>query len=134
VQEGGHLLAETGQVRGVQRRLDHRPAVPVVPAACHRASGARPRSLRARGEPSGPGPAPRPRGSAHRVGPGTMRRVDPELEKRVAAAAAADLVEDGMRVGLGTGTTVNALLPLIAARGLRLVCVATSPRTERVAL
>jgi ribose 5-phosphate isomerase A len=63
-----------------------------------------------------------------------MRPVDPELEKRVAAAAAADLVEDGMRVGLGTGTTVNALLPLIAARGLRLVCVATSPQTERVAL
>jgi ribose 5-phosphate isomerase A len=63
-----------------------------------------------------------------------MRRVEPEREKRAAAAAAADLVVDGMRVGLGTGTTVNVLLPILAARGLRLVCVATSPQTERAAL
>lgn len=54
-------------------------------------------------------------------------------EKRVAAEAAAELVEDGMRVGLGTGTTVSFLLPAIARRGLRIRCVSTSPRTEQAA-
>jgi ribose 5-phosphate isomerase A len=63
-----------------------------------------------------------------------MRHVDPEREKRTAARAAADLVEDGMRLGLGTGTTVNVLLPILGGRGLRLVCVATSPQTERAAV
>lgn len=39
-----------------------------------------------------------------------------------------------MRVGLGTGSTVARLLPLLAARGLNDVAyVATSPETERVA-
>lgn len=55
-----------------------------------------------------------------------------ELEdlKRAAAEAAAQEVEDGMRVGLGTGSTVAYLLPAIAARGLRdLRCVATSVAT-----
>jgi ribose 5-phosphate isomerase A len=54
--------------------------------------------------------------------------------KRAAAEAAAELVEDGMRVGLGTGSTVAHLLPAIAARGLRdLRCVATSTATEEQA-
>jgi len=53
-----------------------------------------------------------------------------EEEKRAAAEAAAQLVEDGMTVGLGTGTTVAHLLPALAARGLTLRCVATSLRTE----
>jgi ribose 5-phosphate isomerase A len=53
-----------------------------------------------------------------------------EQRKRIAAQAAAQLVEDGMRVGLGTGSTVRHLLPAIAERGLRnLRCVATSPAT-----
>jgi ribose 5-phosphate isomerase A len=40
-------------------------------------------------------------------------------------------VEDGQRVGLGTGSTVAYLLPALAERGLRgLRCVATSPATE----
>ncbi len=56
-----------------------------------------------------------------------------EHEKRVAAQAAAELVEDGMSVGLGTGTTVAFLVPALAARGLDLRCVATSPRTESLA-
>jgi ribose 5-phosphate isomerase A len=56
-----------------------------------------------------------------------------ESEKRAAAEAAADLVRDGARVGLGTGSTVAYLLPALAARGLRLRCVATSPATERAA-
>ena len=38
-----------------------------------------------------------------------------------------------MTVGLGTGTTVAYLLPVLAARRLNLRCVATSPRTERAA-
>jgi ribose 5-phosphate isomerase A len=57
----------------------------------------------------------------------------PDDEKRRAAEAAADLVEDGMRVGLGTGSTVGYLLPALAARGLGLRCVATSLRTEQAA-
>src|SRR4051795_4972005 len=57
-----------------------------------------------------------------------------DAEKRAAAEAAAELVEDGMAVGLGTGSTVAHLLPALAARGLRgLRCVATSPATERAA-
>ena len=56
-----------------------------------------------------------------------------EDEKRAAAEQAAGLVEDGMKVGLGTGTTVAYLLPVLAARRLNLRCVATSPRTERAA-
>jgi ribose 5-phosphate isomerase A len=56
-----------------------------------------------------------------------------DAEKRVAAEAAAALVEDGMRVGLGTGSTVAFLLPALAARGLSLRCVATSPATEQAA-
>jgi ribose 5-phosphate isomerase A len=51
--------------------------------------------------------------------------------KQAAAVAAAELIEDGMRVGLGTGSTVAFLLPAIAARGKSgLRCVATSPATE----
>jgi ribose 5-phosphate isomerase A len=59
--------------------------------------------------------------------------VDVEREKRAAAEAAAELVEDGMTVGLGTGSTVAFLLPALAARGLSLRCVATSLQTERAA-
>lgn len=56
-----------------------------------------------------------------------------EAEKQVAAEAAAQVVEDGMTVGLGTGSTVAYLLPALARRGLDLRCVATSPRTEEAA-
>jgi ribose 5-phosphate isomerase A len=56
-----------------------------------------------------------------------------EDEKRIAAASAALLVEDGMTVGLGTGSTVAYLLPALAARGLTLRCVATSVGTEEQA-
>jgi ribose 5-phosphate isomerase A len=56
----------------------------------------------------------------------------PELEheKRIAAEAAAELVADGMLVGLGTGSTVAQLLPALAARELAIRCVATSVVTE----
>lgn len=59
--------------------------------------------------------------------------VDLEAEKAVAARAAAQLVEDGMKVGLGTGSTVAHLLTALAERGLSLRCVSSSPRTEDVA-
>jgi ribose 5-phosphate isomerase A len=54
-----------------------------------------------------------------------------DTEKRVAAEAAAELVENGMAVGLGTGSTVAFLLPALAGRDLSIHCVATSPATER---
>ncbi len=55
-------------------------------------------------------------------------------QKRAAAVAAAALIEDGMRVGLGTGSTVAHLLPAIIDRGCKgLRCVATSPATEDAA-
>ena len=56
-----------------------------------------------------------------------------EDEKRAAAEQAAGLVEDGMTVGLGTGSTVAYLLPALAERRLTLRCVATSPQTEQTA-
>jgi ribose 5-phosphate isomerase A len=56
-----------------------------------------------------------------------------EREKQLAAEAAAELVENGMTVGLGTGSTVAYLLPALAKRSLDIVCAATSPRTERAA-
>jgi ribose 5-phosphate isomerase A len=69
--------------------------------------------------------------------PSAPQAFDPqqaELQKRAAAQAAATLVQDGARVGLGTGSTVAHLLPALAARGLQdVLCVATSPATERAA-
>jgi ribose 5-phosphate isomerase A len=56
-----------------------------------------------------------------------------EREKQLAAAAAAELVESGMTLGLGTGSTVGYLLPALAARELDLRCVATSVATEQAA-
>src|SRR5258705_12295801 len=62
-----------------------------------------------------------------------MSAVAVEEEKQLAARAAAALVQDGMCVGLGTGSTVAHLLPALAARRLRLRCVATSPATAEAA-
>lgn len=57
-----------------------------------------------------------------------------ERGKQVAAEAAAALVRDHMKVGLGTGSTVAHLLPALARRGLPGIrCVATSPATARIA-
>ena len=56
-----------------------------------------------------------------------------EDDKRLAGEAAAGLVEDGTAVGLGTGTTVAHFLRALAARELRLRCVATSLQTETLA-
>jgi ribose 5-phosphate isomerase A len=59
---------------------------------------------------------------------------DADREKRLAAEAAAELVEDGMTVGLGTGSTVGFLLPALARRGLRIRYVSTSLQTESAAV
>jgi ribose 5-phosphate isomerase A len=54
--------------------------------------------------------------------------------KREAAFAAAELVQDGMRVGLGTGSTVAYLLQALGERSLsRARFAATSPATEQAA-
>ena len=57
-------------------------------------------------------------------------------EKRLAAYAAADLVEDGMIVGLGTGSTAAHAVKALGervARGLRITGVPTSRATEELA-
>ena len=59
--------------------------------------------------------------------------MDVARSKRAAAEAAAELVTDGMRVGLGTGSTVAFLLPALGRRRPDVQCVATSPRTEAAA-
>jgi ribose 5-phosphate isomerase A len=59
--------------------------------------------------------------------------VSSDAEKRIAGEAAAALVEDGMAVGLGTGSTVSHFLTALAARELAIRCIATSPRTEEAA-
>jgi ribose 5-phosphate isomerase A len=59
--------------------------------------------------------------------------VDREREKQVAAQAAAELVRDGMAVGLGSGTTTEDLLPALARRRLSIRCVAAAPHIEREA-
>jgi ribose 5-phosphate isomerase A len=72
---------------------------------------------------------------AHTRGESSPLSTPVEQLKRAAARAAAELVEDGMRLGLGTGSTVAHLLPALAERKLTGVrCVATSPATERAAL
>jgi ribose 5-phosphate isomerase A len=63
-----------------------------------------------------------------------MPTPDLDAEKRIAAEKAARLVSAGMKVGLGTGSTVAHLLPALAEHDLKdLRCVATSPATEEQA-
>ena len=63
-----------------------------------------------------------------------MTAPDIPAEKRAAALAAAALVEDGMLVGLGTGTTVAELVPALGRRHPAITCVATSPETAELAV
>jgi len=57
---------------------------------------------------------------------------DPAALKRDAAARALDFIKDGMKVGLGTGSTADAFLDLLAPRvaaGLKIIGTPTSQRT-----
>ncbi len=59
-----------------------------------------------------------------------------DIEKQNAAAAAMDYVEDGMTLGLGTGSTANFFVQMIAqaiADGLVIRAVPTSEQTRRLA-
>src|SRR6266498_5390784 len=56
-----------------------------------------------------------------------------ELEKLAAAREAALLIEPGMVVGLGSGSTVNRLIEVLAEARRGAVFVAASPASERAA-
>lgn len=59
-----------------------------------------------------------------------------EREKQLAAARGVDWVQPGMRVGLGSGSTVAYLIPLLGQRvrqGLEILAVPTSEQTRRLA-
>ena len=58
---------------------------------------------------------------------------DADVQKRAAGEAAARLVEAGMVVGLGTGSTAVWFVKALAARGLDITCVATSTATAELA-
>ena len=65
-----------------------------------------------------------------------MSAVSSDDAKRAVGRAAAQLVQHGMRVGLGTGTTAHWLIVELAeraARGLDITCTATSVRSEELA-
>lgn len=61
---------------------------------------------------------------------------DPAALKRAAALKALEFVEDGMKLGLGTGSTAEAFLEVLGPRvkgGLKIVGAATSQRTAELA-
>jgi ribose 5-phosphate isomerase A len=61
---------------------------------------------------------------------------DHEREKQLAAAHAVSLVKDGMKVGLGTGSTAAIAVKLLGERvrgGLDVVAIPTSERTKALA-
>ncbi len=62
--------------------------------------------------------------------------MDPTLEKQAAAAAAIEYVEDGMTLGLGTGSTAAFFVEALAneiADGMVVRCVSTSEATTALA-
>jgi ribose 5-phosphate isomerase A len=62
--------------------------------------------------------------------------VTPDEQKRAAAFAALDHVRDGMRLGLGTGSTAKHFVDAVGAKvkgGWKLSCVPTSERTREQA-
>src|SRR5690606_11848864 len=81
-----------------------------------------------RGARPGPGRARRAAAAAAGLARGGHRMSE---GKRAAGYAAAELVEDGMRLGLGTGSTVAFFLERLAARGLDVAGVPTSRATEQ---
>ena len=55
---------------------------------------------------------------------------DAERAKRAAAARALDWIQDGMKVGLGTGSTAKWFVDLLAESGRQITGVPTSSRTR----
>ena len=53
--------------------------------------------------------------------------------KRLVAKRAVEFVKDGMVVGLGTGTTATLFIRELAARGLKIRCVASSDASHALA-
>ena len=62
-----------------------------------------------------------------------MAEGDAEGAKKAAAEAAAAIVEDDMRVGLGTGSTVRYVIEALGRAGREITCVATSSASEELA-
>ncbi|MGE3933580.1 MAG: ribose-5-phosphate isomerase RpiA [Rhodospirillaceae bacterium] len=65
-----------------------------------------------------------------------QRLPDHEVEKRLAAEKSLEYVEDGMVLGLGTGSTAEQMIRLLGERvrrGLKVRAVPTSERTRRAA-
>ncbi len=58
---------------------------------------------------------------------------DPDAQKRAAGEAAASLVESGMIVGLGTGSTAAWFVKALGARALDITCISTSAATAELA-
>jgi len=58
---------------------------------------------------------------------------DTDLAKQATGRRAAELVTDGMRVGLGTGSTVHHTIVALGERRPDIVCTATSVRTLELA-
>jgi len=56
-----------------------------------------------------------------------------DLAKQATGRRAADLVVDGMRVGLGTGSTVHHTIVALGERQPDIICTATSLRTHELA-
>ncbi len=59
--------------------------------------------------------------------------MSPEEQKKAAAVAALDYIEDGMKVGLGTGSTANHFIDVLGEKvkeGLNVICVPTSIASE----
>ena len=59
--------------------------------------------------------------------------MDVDREKQLVAEAAAQLAQDGMIVGLGSGSTVALMIPALASRKLDVRCVASSPASAQAA-
>src|SRR5580700_6889401 len=65
-----------------------------------------------------------------------MTTPDPAALKLAAAMRALEFVEDGMKLGLGTGSTAEAFLDVLAPKlrgGMKIVGTATSERTAQKA-
>ena len=61
---------------------------------------------------------------------------DQNALKRAVAAKALDYVQDGMKLGLGSGSTAEIFVEMLAPRvrgGEKLLCVPTSERTAALA-